>query len=164
VANGSTPEQRCLEAAGGHRLRAQPVALAQHHRAGGYPEVGTGDEHARDVANGGGLLGLGADHEAGGVGEEEQRQAVGVTELHEAGRLVDHRRAAYPDARVLGGDHDIAAAEQGGIPGEAVAGGDPDERDEAAQLGEPTPLFRRTARRAWCEPTPAGVYGAYFAR
>ena len=49
----------------------------------------------------------------------------------------DHRRSAHADVRVLGGDHDVAAAEQRGVAGEAVAGVDADERHAG-----------RTARRA----------------
>src|SRR3546814_19154952 len=45
-------------------------------------------EQAADVAHERGLLGVGTDHDPGGVAEEEDRQVVGVAELHEARRLV----------------------------------------------------------------------------
>ena len=41
-----------------------------------------------------------------------------------------------PMLAVLGRDHHVAAAEQGGVAGEAVAGGDADERHEPAEPGE----------------------------
>ena len=56
---------------------------------------------------------------------------------HTEPAALDHRRAAHPDVRVLGGDHDVAASEDRGVAGEAVAGVDADERDRARQLGEP---------------------------
>ena len=49
---------------------------------------------------------------------------------------LDHRRAAHPDARVLGGDDDVAAAQQRGVAGEAEARGDADQRHEPAEPGE----------------------------
>ena len=69
-------------------LRAQPVALAQDDRAGRDIQVGAGDEHPREVADGRGSLGGGADHEARGVAEEQQRQLECVAQLHEAACLV----------------------------------------------------------------------------
>jgi len=56
--------------------------------------------------------------------------------VHAEAAALDHRRAAHADARVLGGDHHVAAAEQCGVAGEAVARGDADQRHEAAELGE----------------------------
>ncbi len=55
---------------------------------------------------------------------------------HAEPAALDHRRAAHADARVLGGDHDVAAAEQRGVAGEAVARRDPDQRDEPAEPRE----------------------------
>ena len=49
---------------------------------------------------------------------------------------LDHRRAAHADRGVLGGDDDVAAAEQRGVAGEAVAGDDADHRHQAGQLCE----------------------------
>jgi hypothetical protein len=49
---------------------------------------------------------------------------------------LDHRRAAHPDARVLGGDHYVAAPEQGSVAGEAIAGRDANQRDDAAEPRE----------------------------
>ena len=48
----------------------------------------------------------------------------------------DHRGTAHADARVRGRDHDVAAAEQRGVAGEAATRVDPDERHEAAQRAE----------------------------
>ena len=56
--------------------------------------------------------------------------------VHAEAAALDHRRPAHPDARVLGGDDDVAAAEQRRVAGKAVAGGDPDERHECAQPRE----------------------------
>ncbi len=69
-----------------------------------------------------------------GVLDVDRPDLLGLVDAEAA--ALDHRRPAHPDARVLGGDDHVAAAEQGGVAGEAVAGGDPDERDQAAQLGE----------------------------
>jgi hypothetical protein len=54
----------------------------------GHPQVGGDDEHPADVADLGPRLDLGADHEAGRVDQRDERQAVRIAELHEAGRLV----------------------------------------------------------------------------
>ena len=81
-------EQRRLEAAAGHGLGAEAVALAQDDRAGRHGDVGAGDEQAADVADQRRLLGLGTHHDPGRVAEEEQRQVEGVAELHEARGLV----------------------------------------------------------------------------
>ena len=79
------------------------------------------------------------------VGDAQVDDAVGVLHVDRAdlARLVhaqaaalDHRRAAHADARVLARDHHVAAAEQRGVAGEAVARGDADERHEAAEPRE----------------------------
>ena len=49
---------------------------------------------------------------------------------------LDHGRAAHADRGALDGDHDVTAAEQRGIAGEAAARGDPDQRHLARQPGE----------------------------
>ena len=49
---------------------------------------------------------------------------------------LDHRRAAHADAGVLGCDHHVTAAEQRGVTGKAVAGGDSDQRNQPAQPRE----------------------------
>src|SRR5207248_691738 len=46
---------------------------------------------------------------------------------------LDHRRATHANVRVGGGDDDVAAAEDGGVAGEAVPGVHADERHEPAQ-------------------------------
>ena len=65
------------------------------------------------------------------------RADVGRREHAEAAAL-DHRRATHADVRVVGGDHDVAAAEDRRVAGEAVAGVDADDRDEPAELGRST--------------------------
>ena len=48
----------------------------------------------------------------------------------------DHCGAGHPDVRVLRGDDDVAATQQGGVAGEAVSRGDTDEWDETRQRTE----------------------------
>ena len=137
-------EQRRLEAAAGHGLGAEAVALAQDDRAGRHGEVGAGDEQPADVAHQRGLLGLGPDHDPGRVAQEEHRQVEGVAELQEAGRLVgavgvDGARQVH---RVVGDDAHRAAL-------------DPDERGDhargrsaaAARAPSPTSAMASTAAR-----------------
>ena len=50
--------------------------------------AGPGCEHPTDVADQPRALGLGPDHEARGVAQEQEREAVAVAVLEEAGRLV----------------------------------------------------------------------------
>ena len=92
-----------------------------------------------------GQVALGERDRLGVVGGAQVDDAVGVLDVdrpdlagveHAEAAALDHRGAAHADARVLGRDHDVAAAEQRGVAGEAVAGGDADERHEAAELGE----------------------------
>ena len=59
-----------------------------------------------------------------------------VRRVHAEAAALDHRGTAHADARVLGRDHDVAAPEQRGVAREAVAGGDADERHQAAQARE----------------------------
>src|SRR3546814_4258656 len=80
-------EQRRLEAAAGHGLGAEAVALAQDDRAEGHREVGAGDEQAADVAHERGLLGVGTDHDPGGVAEEEDRSEEHTSELQSLMRI-----------------------------------------------------------------------------
>ena len=80
--------QRRLRAPAHHRLRAQPVRLAQHHRHHRHREVGARDEQPAAVPHERGGLDLGPDHHPRCVDERHDRQAVRVAELHEAGRLV----------------------------------------------------------------------------
>ncbi len=92
-----------------------------------------------------GEVALGERHRRGVVGRAQVDDAVGVLHVdrpHLAGlehakpAALDHRRTAHADARVLGGDHHVAAAEQRGVAREAVARRDADERHEAAELRE----------------------------
>ncbi len=79
------------------------------------------------------------------IRDAQVNHAIGVLHVDRAdlGRLVDaqpaaldHRRAAHSDAGVLRRNHHVAAAEQRGVAGKAVPGGDADEWKEAAQAGE----------------------------
>ena len=81
-------EEGSVEAAPGHRLGAEAIALAEHHAGERNGERCADDEHAADVAHERGLLGLGAHHEPRRVAEGQQRQPEGLAELHEAGGLV----------------------------------------------------------------------------
>ena len=76
-----------------------------------------------------------------------------VRDLHgdgsDRGRLVraepaalDHRRATHADVRTFGRDDHVAASEERGVAGEAVAGGDADERHERT---EPREVVEREA-------------------
>ena len=64
------------------------------------------------------------------VGHDDVDDAVGDLHVDRADRLgrehaepaaLDHGRAAHADVRALGGDDDVAAAEEGGVAGEAAA-------------------------------------------
>ena len=114
----------------GHE-RSQPLGLRQRPGLGRAEEVG-------QVAPGE-LDGLPF------VGRPQIDHAVGVLDLdrshlrgmvHPQAAALDHRRPTHPDARVLGGDHHVAASEQGGVAGEAVAAGHPHQRDQATEGGE----------------------------
>ena len=54
----------------------------------GTRQVRAGQEQPREVAHGRRALGVGADHEAGRVAEEQHRQLERVAQLEEARRLV----------------------------------------------------------------------------
>ena len=95
------------------------------------------------------------------VGDDDVDDAVGALHVdradlggleHAEAAAFDHRRSAHADVRVLGGDHDVATAEDRGIAGEAVARVDADERHRARQLGEPT-------KRQAVEPADADAVG-----
>ncbi len=77
-----------LEGRAGHRVEAGAVGLAHDDRDLRHGRFGDGADHLRPVADDPLALDRGADHEAGHVGEEEQRQVEGVAGLDEAGRLV----------------------------------------------------------------------------
>ena len=102
-----------LEGRAGHRVEAGAVGLADDHRELRHGRLGDGADHLRPVADDPLALDRGADHEAGHVGEEEQRQVEGVAGLDEARRLVgrvDEEHAAFL-ARLVGDDADDAAVE-----------------------------------------------------
>ena len=121
------------------------VAQRVDHRADVVDALAVGrDQVAQRVWSGTGGSGAGAGRRAGEeaqvalgggdrrgvVGDPQVDHAVGVLDVDRADLLrrehaeaaaLDHRRAAHPDARVLGGDDHVAAAEQGGVAGKAVA-------------------------------------------
>ena len=103
----------------GDQLAQQRLVGARAPALGGPREVG-------EVA-------LGQRRRPRVVGDAQVDDAVGVLHVDRAdlrglvdaeAAALDHRRAAHADARVLGRDHDVAAAEQRGVAREAVAGGD----------------------------------------
>ena len=81
-----------MKTAGGHALRTQPVALAQHHGEHRHGDTRSDHEHPAHMAHDAGLLGLRADHEARGVAQRDDRQIEGITQLPEPGGLVAGRR------------------------------------------------------------------------
>ncbi len=86
-----------LEGRPGHRVEARPVGLADDDGELRHGRFGDGADHLRAVADDPLALDRGADHEAGHVGEEEQRHVEGVAGLDEARRLVgrvDEQHAA----------------------------------------------------------------------
>ena len=116
-------EQCRVHRAGRHRHRAETDRLAQDHGDERNRQARAGDEHAAEVPDLCGLLGLGADHEAWCVAQRDHRQAVGVAELDEPGGFVgavgvdgtrevrrvvrDHSNGATLDTRERG-DHSDA--------------------------------------------------------
>ena len=84
----ATVKNGAFTTAAGHRLRAESVGLAQHDREQRHGQVRAGDEQAAAVAHQPGLLDLGADHDAGRVAQNEERDVEGVAQLHEARGLV----------------------------------------------------------------------------
>ena len=138
------------QAVDGHDV-AQPILVGARPVVDGPLEV-------RQVA-------LGQLHGFGLVGGDEVDDPVGPLHVdrpdggrreHPQPAALDHRRPAHPDVRVGGGDHDVAAPEDGGVAGEAVAGVDADQWHEARQLGPPQEGEAVEARR----PHPVGVAGA----
>jgi len=85
---------------------------------------------------------LGDSHRLGLVGDADihhavahlhvDRSNVGGGDGSESATL-DHRRAGHADVRVLRCDDDVTTAEEGRIPREAVARGDPHQRHEARE-------------------------------
>ena len=111
--------------------------LVGRRAAGPRPPAEVGEVALRERHRLGVVGGAQVDH-AVGVLHVDRPDLGGVEDAEPA--ALDHRRAAHADARVLGRDDDVAAAEQGGVAREAVPRGDPHERHEPAQL-------RRTGRR-----------------
>ena len=71
-------EQRGLEAAAGHGLGAEAVALAQDDREERHADAGARDEHPRRVPHERRLLDLRSDHDAGRIAQREQRNVERV--------------------------------------------------------------------------------------
>ena len=131
--------------------------------------------HAHVIRRGGlaevGEIALGRRDRGPIVGDAQVDDAVCVLHVDRAdlGRLVDaqpaaldHRRAAHADARVLGRDHHVAAAEQRGVAREAVPGGDPHERDQPAEAREQVEgaaVEARDDRRVDIARSPAAALG-----
>ena len=94
-----------------HRVQAGAVRLADDHRDLRHGRLGDGADHLRAVADDPLALDLGADHEAGHVGEEQQRDVERVAGPDEARALVrgvDEQHAAL-DLRLVGDDPDRRA-------------------------------------------------------
>ena len=103
-------EHRCLGAAAGHRLPAEPVHLAEHDGEERHRQVGADHEQSAAVPHQAGALRFGPHHHPRRVAEEQQRQIEGVAQLHEAGRLVGPVRVdgAAEVRRIVGHDADGA--------------------------------------------------------
>ena len=98
-----------------HGVQPGAVRLAHDHADLGHGGLGDGRDHLGPVADDALALDLGADHEAGHVGQEHQRQVEGVAQPDEAGALVgrvDEQHAALLH-RVVGHDADGMAVEAG---------------------------------------------------
>jgi len=77
-----------VEAARGHRHRAEPIALAQHDGEEGHAQRGADHEEPARVPHLGACLDVGSDHESRRVDQRDDRQAVRVAQLQEARELV----------------------------------------------------------------------------
>ncbi len=102
-----------LEGRAGHRVEAGAVGLADDDRDLRHRRRADGADHLGAVADDPLALDGLADHEAGDVGEEEQRDVEGVAGVDEAGGLVggvDEQDAALL-LRLVGDDPDRAAVE-----------------------------------------------------
>jgi len=77
---------------------------------------------------------------------------------------LDHGWAAHADVRVFGGDNHVAAAQQGGVAGEAATGIDPDDRHQPAEPAQLVPSGRRqpaaAAHALGCAARATGVAAA----
>jgi hypothetical protein len=81
-------------------------------------------------------------YEAGVLGRMGRaRQCPGRARTDAETATLDHGRAADADVAALGGDDDVAGAEDHRVPSEAVAARDADDRRHPAELG-PAPRTR----------------------
>ena len=69
-------------------MRTQSIAFAQHDSKKWHFQFSRHDKHAAGVPHLRLGLNFGADHEAGGVGQRHQGQAVRIAQLHEAAGFV----------------------------------------------------------------------------
>ena len=133
-------QQSGSNAGPGHRVEPGAVGLADDHRELRHGRLGDGADHLRPVADDALALDVGADHEPGHVGEEEQRDVEGVAGHDEAGRLV-------------GGVDEQHAALVPGLVG--------DDRRSRARRGArsrrraPSPSARGPRRRSRRRPAPS---------
>ena len=97
----------------GHRVQPGAVGLAHDHRHLRHGGLGHRGDHLRAVPDDALPLDLAADHEAGHVGEVEQRDVERVAQPDEPGGLVggvDEQHAAL-HRRVVGDDADRTAVD-----------------------------------------------------
>ncbi len=81
-------QQRLVGAAAQHRLRPEPVAAAEDDADQGDLQPGTRDQDPGGVPEHRRPLRVRAGHDPRGVHQRDQRDAEGVAQLHEPGRLV----------------------------------------------------------------------------
>ena len=137
---------------GPHVVDLQPVLrdeVAQNPLIG--DEVGVRLDRPLEVAQ----VAAGSCNGGSVVGHPNVDDAVGVLGVDRADVLrgegaqaptLDHRRAAHADVGVLGGDHHVAAAQQGGIARKAATRCDADERHGSRQAAEQVERHRVQAR------------------
>ena len=131
IACGSAMVTSGIEAGPAHRVQAGAVRLAQHDAQLRDGRVGDRRDHLGAVADDPLALDRLADHEAGHVGQEHQRQPERVAQPDEARRLVggiDEQHAALP-LRLAGDDADRA-------PVQAREAGDDLAREQLLELEE----------------------------
>src|SRR5690606_5228298 len=87
VAVGPGEDEAWVEAAAAHGVVASAVGAADDDGELGHGGVGHGLQHLRAVLDHAVLFRLGADHEAGGVVEEQDRRVALVAQLDELGGL-----------------------------------------------------------------------------
>ncbi|CAB5617645.1 Uncharacterised protein [Pseudomonas aeruginosa] len=103
-----------VEAASAHRVVAGAVGAADHQGQLGHAGVGHRLDHLRAVLDHALALRLGADHEAGGVVQEQQRRVALFAELDELRRL----------GRALRGDRSVVADQAAGVALDAQVAAD----------------------------------------